>query len=81
LAVLGLYFMERIPTKTLSLLIFSVVFVVGFKLIYESTYRRYLYRNYANYRQAGENIAKSILRHKPQYIMTDGKKLQLFFYI
>ncbi len=51
------------------------------KFLYVSVYGSYLYTYYTNYRLYGKKIARILLKNHPEYVMSDGRNLRLFFYV
>ncbi len=84
-AFVCLFFGRYVLSETMNaperLFVGLVSSAIVLKLLFVSIYGSYLYTYYTDYRAYGRKIAGILLKNHPDYVMSDGGNLRLFFYL
>ncbi len=72
---------KRIQDNLSAMFVLLVLLSILCKFLYSSSYVAYIKNYQRDYEKYANGIARIVLKNKPEYVMSDGGNLKLFFYL
>jgi hypothetical protein len=80
-SIISFHIIKRIKDNLSIMLASSIFLSLLCKFLYSSSYIAYLKNYQRDYEKYANNITRIVLKNKPEYVMSDGGNLKLFFYL